>query len=166
MEKSKEGKDNNDSGLIIEEGNAESYGGHIKERAANFDARTEQMKSDWYIKFSQVRQGSFLPNRKRRKTKEEIEWDKLQKRKRGRTRQSDWESMTVTSIRFLHWLGFDPPNIKPPNDETTQALAFLGHDMMGRIVEKVSLVCCSDFLKVAGNTHLHLLCLRPFFFAT
>ena len=35
-----------------------------------------------------------------------------------------------------------------------------------RIVEKVSLVCCSDFLKVAGNTHLHLLCLRPFFFAT
>ena len=127
----------------IEEDSAEPLGGHMKERSANFDARTEQMKGEWYLKYSQVRQGSFLPSKKRR-TKEDIEWEKVQKHKRGRRVQSDWESMPAASVRFLHWLGFDPPNIMPPNDETTQALAFLGYDKMGQIIEKVKEVVITN----------------------
>jgi hypothetical protein len=39
---------------------------------------------------------------------------------------------------FLHWVGFDPTSaLSPPNEETTQALAFLAHDFFGKIVEKV-----------------------------
>jgi hypothetical protein len=37
--------------------------GHLEERAAQFDARTEQMKDDWYMQFAQFRLGSFLPKR-------------------------------------------------------------------------------------------------------
>eukprot|EP00980_Cylindrotheca_fusiformis_P003649 scaffold818_cov136-Cylindrotheca_fusiformis.AAC.15 len=118
------------------EEDTEALGGHLKERAAHFDARTDQMKSDGYLKFSQVRQGSFLPRGKRqRKSKEDIQWEKGKKTKRGR--QNDWESMDANTVRFLHWLGFSPTTISPPNDATTQALAFLGYDIMGRIVEKV-----------------------------
>ena len=34
--------------------------GHLEERAAQFDVRTDQMENDWYLKFSEVRRGSFL----------------------------------------------------------------------------------------------------------
>jgi hypothetical protein len=45
--------------------------------------------------------------------------------------------MSATSVRFLHWVGFDPRSaLAPPNDEVTEALAFLAYDFMGRIVEK------------------------------
>ena len=44
--------------------------------------------------------------------------------------------MPGRSVRFLHWLGFDPPNLYPPDDEVTHALAFLAYDRFGRIVEK------------------------------
>jgi hypothetical protein len=37
--------------------------GHLEERAAQFDARTEQMKDDWYMQFAECRLGSFLPKR-------------------------------------------------------------------------------------------------------
>jgi hypothetical protein len=38
--------------------------------------------------------------------------------------------MSANSVRFWHWLGFEPPAIYPPNEETTQALAFLGYDII------------------------------------
>jgi len=42
----------------------------------------------------------------------------------------------MVSVRFLHWIGFDPKSVMPPpNDEATEALGFLGYDFMGRIVE-------------------------------
>lgn len=44
--------------------------------------------------------------------------------------------MPAVVVRFLHWLGFEPPEVPPPDNETTQVLAFLGYDRMGRIVEK------------------------------
>jgi hypothetical protein len=111
-------------------------GGHLRERAAQFDFRTDRMNSQWYLKYAKVRQGSFLPNSLRvRRTPTEVEWDKLRK-KRGRHAAGSWENMSGRSIRFLHWLGFDPPNLYPPDDEATNALAFLAYDRLGRIVEK------------------------------
>lgn len=118
-------------------------GGHLQQRAAQFDHRTEKMKSDWYIKFAQVRQGSFLPRGMRhRKSEAESEWDKSRKtnRKRGAPVTGTWEIMSATQVQFLHWLGFQPPAMPPPNDETTQALAFLGYDFLGKIVEKVRII--------------------------
>jgi len=112
-------------------------GGHLRERAANFDYRTDQMKNDWYVEYAKVRQGSFLPSSGRvRRTKIEIEWDRLRKLKKGRHATGEWENISGKAVRFLHWLGFDPPNLYPPDEETTQALAFLAYDRLGRIVEK------------------------------
>jgi hypothetical protein len=113
-----------------------SLGGHLQERAAQFDARTDQMKQEWYLKFSQVRQGSFLPRGRKRKSAEEKQWDTQRKRQIGAGKRNEWEALSLCSVRFLHWLGFTPSSIRPPNEDTTQALAFLGHDFMGRIVEK------------------------------
>mmetsp|Transcript_7702 Transcript_7702/g.18546 ORF Transcript_7702/g.18546 Transcript_7702/m.18546 type:complete len:524 (-) Transcript_7702:508-2079(-) len=137
----KEGKTSPGSGAqneVVEEDNTETLGGHLKERAAHFDTRTDTMQSEGYLRFSQVRQGSFLSRGKRqRKSKEDIEWEKRNNIKGKRGRQTDWEKMDARTIRFLHWLGFDPTkSMKPPDDATTQALAFLGYDTMGRIVEK------------------------------
>lgn len=150
-EAKEEAKDADTTENHDDEGDTETLGGHLKERAANFDARTEQMKSDGYLKFSQVRQGSFLPRGKRqRRSKEDLQWDKGQKTKRGR--QIDWESMDAKTIRFLHWLGFSPTAISPPNDATTQALAFLAYDIMGRIVEKVSEEACVCVITLHGRS--------------
>jgi hypothetical protein len=118
-------------------------GGHLQQRAAQFDHRTDIMKSDWYIKFAQVRQGSFLPRGIRhRKNEAESEWDKSRKsnRKRGAPVAGIWETMSATQVQFLHWLGFQPPAMPPPNEETTQALGFLGYDFLGKIVEKVRII--------------------------
>ena len=115
----------------------ETYGGHLRERAANFDYRTDQMKNDWYVEYAKVRQGSFLPSSRRvKRTKTEIEWDRLRRIKKGRHAAGEWENISGRAVRFLHWLGFDPPNLFPPDEETTQALAFLAYDRFGRIVEK------------------------------
>ena len=115
----------------------EPDGGHLRERAANFDYRTDQMKNDWYVEYAKVRQGSFLPNSGRvKRTKAEIGWDRLRKLKKGRHAAGEWENINARAVRFLHWLGFDPPNLYPPDEETTQALAFLAYDRFGRIVEK------------------------------
>ena len=114
----------------------EPDGGHLRERAANFDYRTDKMKDEWYVEYAKVRQGSFLPSARRvQRTKVEVEWDQLRK-KLGRHKAGAWENINGRAVRFLHWLGFDPPNLFPPDEETTQALAFLAYDRMGRIVEK------------------------------
>mmetsp|Transcript_24055 Transcript_24055/g.43492 ORF Transcript_24055/g.43492 Transcript_24055/m.43492 type:complete len:466 (-) Transcript_24055:25-1422(-) len=118
-------------------------GGHLDERLAQFDARTQKMKEDWYMAFAEVRQGSFL---QKAHTQEDRQWDKARKKirqgKRNHLRTS-WETLPATSIQFLHWLGFDQRSaLQPPNEATTQALAFLGYDFMGKIVEKVRVHCC------------------------
>lgn len=111
-------------------------GGHLKERVAVFNIRTDHMPKDMYLHFSRIRQGSFLPRgRGRQSTKLEKEWNSIEIR-RGRGRGGTWLHMPAITVRFLHWLGFQPPEVPPPDAETTQVLAFLGHDRMGRIVEK------------------------------
>jgi len=112
--------------------------GHLEERAAQFDVRTDQMENEWYLKFSEVRRGSFLPKKSGMKKADEREWDAKRKKKpKGRPKAGNWDTMTATSVRFLHWVGFDPQSaLAPPNDEVTEALAFLAYDFMGRIVEK------------------------------
>lgn len=119
--------------------------GHLEERAAQFDVRTDQMENDWYLKFSEVRRGSFLPRKSGMKKASEKEWNDKRKKPRGRPKAGNWDTMTATSVRFLHWVGFDPKlGLPPPNEEVTEALAFLAYDFMGRIVEKVCrlYVCC------------------------
>ncbi|KAL7567445.1 hypothetical protein ACA910_021403 [Epithemia clementina (nom. ined.)] len=136
--------------------------GHLWERAQVFDARTSQMKKDWYLKFSAVRhQGSFLPRRNNRTLDPNAtEWEEHQSMlRRGRQRAGAWAHMPFVEVRFLHWLGFEPTtntsttdegygnddtgeamgehgSLPPPNSETTAVLAFLAHDFFGRIVEK------------------------------
>jgi hypothetical protein len=67
----------------------------------------------------------------------EKQWEEQRKKPRGRPKSGNWETMSATSVRFLHWVGFDPRSaLAPPNDEVTEALAFLAYDFMGRIVEK------------------------------
>ena len=119
-----------------EEEENDYLGGHLKERVAVFNIRTDHMPQDMYLHFSRIRQGSFLPRgRGRQQTQLEREWDSLEVRK-GRGRGGTWLHMPAITVRFLHWLGFQPPEVPPPDTETTQVLAFLGHDRMGRIVEK------------------------------
>lgn len=138
-------KDVNDSNSkrINDEHDRESEGGHLRQRAANFDYRTDKMRDDWYVEYAKVRQGSFLPSSRRvRRTKAEIEWDRLRKIKKGRHAAGEWENISGRAIRFLHWLGFDPPNLYPPDEDTTQALAFLAYDRFGRIIEKATFLRC------------------------
>jgi hypothetical protein len=119
-----------------DKGQTEIAGGHLQERAAQFDARTQAMMEDWYMTFAEVRTGSFLPRRSQKKTQEEKTWDATRSNIRGRAKDGMWDNMTSATVRFLHWIGFDPRSaLPPPSDETTQALAFLGYDMMGRIIE-------------------------------
>ena len=122
----------------IDDAMEDADGGHMEERASHFDFRTSRMKSDWYIAYSKVRQGSFLPSTARvRRDEREVQWDKLRKKAgRGRHFAGSWERISGRSIRFLHWLGFDPPNLYPPDEDVTHALAFLAYDRLGRIVEK------------------------------
>jgi hypothetical protein len=118
----------------------EYLGGHLRERAAVFDVRTVQMPQDNYMKFAKVRQGSFLPRGVgKTRTKLELEWEQQLDETtttRGRVKEGSWMHMPAIAVRFLHWLGFEPPEVPPPDIETTQVLAFLGYDRMGRIVEK------------------------------
>lgn len=112
-------------------------GGHLQERAEQFDLRTNLMDPSGYMKFSEHRRGSFLPKRIRQEG--DVEWEENRKlsKAKGNKDSGVWSTMSAKSARFLHWVGFDPDNgLPPPNDETTQALAFLGYDFVGRIVEK------------------------------
>lgn len=110
-------------------------GGHLKERAANFDVRTLQMPQGAYAKFSECRRGSFLSRKSGRQMKKaDKEWEQLALT--GGSRNGSWNHMSAISVRFLHWLGFEPPTFPPPDEETTEALGFLGYDRMGQIVEQ------------------------------
>jgi hypothetical protein len=107
---------------------AEMTGGHLQQRAAQFDIRTDEMKSDVYMEFSEVRKGSFLPRRK---------GDKTDYAAQQSSNENSWANLPVVAIRYLHWIGFDPDSpLPPPNEAVTHALAFLGYDFVGRIVEK------------------------------
>ena len=113
--------------------------GRLIERLFNFDARTDKMRGDWYLKFADVRRGSFLPRTCGRKP---MEMEK-QEKKRGRPakNRTTWQNLNPSSVIFLHWIGFDPTSaLSPPNEDTTQALGYLAYDFFGRIVEKVRLI--------------------------
>jgi len=115
--------------------------GRLVGRLANFDARTNNMGDDWYLKFADVRRGSFLPRLSAKKQTSAVNYQKgMQvKRARGRppTNRTSWSNLHPTSVIFLHWIGFDPKSaLSPPNEETTQALGFLAYDFFGKIVEK------------------------------
>lgn len=127
--------------------------GHLPARLANFDARTERMKDvSRYLDFAEIRKGSFLALGVRgKKNFEEKLWDERRKSKtresasrRGGSRYAaTWERLPAGSIRFLHWVGFDVRSaLPPPNDRTTRVLAFLGHDFVGKIVEKAIYLRC------------------------
>ena len=140
--KDKEGNDEKDKAASDKEGDSDSEsesgegGGHMHMRREVFDLRTKYMKQDWYMTFAEVRyQGSFLPPSK---TSEEREWNNARKGgRRGRPNQSSWEGRSASSVQFLYWIGFDPRSaLPPPNEKITQFLAFLGYDMMGRIIER------------------------------
>jgi len=101
-------------------------GGHIHDRIAHFDSRTLQMKKSKYLEFAEVRKGSFLT---RGKTTEEAIND------------TAWGNLSLRTIRFLHWIGFEPNSpLHPPNEAMAQVLAFLAYDIFGRIVEKAVLL--------------------------
>jgi hypothetical protein len=108
--------------------------GHLRERAAQFDVRTDKMKEDWYMNFSELRaMGSFLSKRGKQDS--------------GATNVgSGWGNMSKQAIRFLHWAGFEPGTaLPPPNEGTADALAFLAYDFLGRIVEKA--ICLRNIEK-------------------
>ena len=109
--------------------------GRFYERLGNFDTRTSNMRPDSYLKFADVRRGSFLPRKNLHA--ETKEWQKSN-RKRGRTAKGGWSNLHPSCVVFLYWLGFDPmSSLPPPDEETTQALGFLAHDFLGKIVETV-----------------------------
>jgi hypothetical protein len=109
-------------------------GGHLQQRAAQFDIRTDRMKdARVYMEFAELRRGSFLPRTAGRNSSSSPTV----------TQHEDalWCHLPPAAVRFLHWIGFDPAGddatkLAPPSLETTRALAFLAHDFFGRIVEK------------------------------
>lgn len=117
-----------------EENNVNSIG-HMCMRREAFDLRTEQMKKDYYIEYAEIRrQGSFLPHSK---SSEDKQWNTHNKSGRGRPKSDTWDGRHASSVQFLYWIGFDPRSaLTPPNESLTQFLAFLGYDLMGRIVER------------------------------
>jgi hypothetical protein len=150
-----EGQDveNDEDDVAVEvENDPKDWGGYLQSRLSQFDARTEQMKDDFYLKFSEVRRGSFLPPSFL--NQDEKIWEKLRKENRPRGRLnltlSTWETLPAQHVPFLHWLGFSPRSALPlPSEVTTQALAFLAYDFFGKIVEKVSpyfIPCCRQFI--------------------
>jgi hypothetical protein len=112
------------------------HSGRVIERLSNFDARTDDMRSDDYLKFADIRRGSFLP--RSGGTNKGMIADVERKRGRPSKNRTTWTNLNPSSIVFLHWIGFDPTSaLSPPNEETTQALGYLAYDFFGRIVEKV-----------------------------
>ncbi len=122
----------------VDDGDKIDTSGRLVQRLANFDARTNRMKSDYYLRFADVRRGSFLPRRVQGGTNETKEW-KEKKKLSKRGVRSSWQTLHPSSVAFLHWIGFDQRSaLAPPNETTTQALGFLAYDIFGKIVEKVS----------------------------
>jgi len=119
-------------------------GGHLHDRLVQFDARTDRMKEAWYLAFSEVRQGSFL---NKSSSQEHQQWEKLRKTNQGRGKpcknKISWAHLPPSQVQFLHWIGFDPGSaLTPPEINTTEALAFLAYDFMGKIVEKAIFLRC------------------------
>uniref|UniRef100_A0A7S2K0X2 Uncharacterized protein n=1 Tax=Leptocylindrus danicus TaxID=163516 RepID=A0A7S2K0X2_9STRA len=110
-------------------------GGYMRLRRAQFDQRTDIMRNKTYLSYAEARrQGSFLPQRT---TAEDRQWNAANKKTRGKPKDGTWEGKSSCSVQFLYWVGFDPRSALPPPDEAiTQALAYIGYDMMGRVVEK------------------------------
>ncbi|KAL7527148.1 hypothetical protein ACHAWF_002056 [Thalassiosira exigua] len=131
-------EDKAEAASLVKEKVETIHSGRLIERLANFDARTDKMGGDWYMKFTNVRRGSFLPRLSVRKNPGPRGSEKtIKKRGRPSTKRTSWQSLHPTSVVFLHWIGFDPLSaLSPPNDETTQALGFLAYDFFGKIVEK------------------------------
>jgi hypothetical protein len=140
---------NRDRESLVEDHDDSAIVGHLQERAAHFDVRTNKMGQDWYMKYSNIRQkGSFLPRQSvgrggtARSTNVDAIWDATTRQKRKTGEHSSggggWTHMSASAVRFLHWIGFDPtsPVLPPPTDDVTAALAFLAYDIFGRIVEK------------------------------
>lgn len=153
-ENSKQSEKNEDDDIGEDQEDTESssqpkenteWGGHLSDRMAQFDARTERMKENWYMAFSVVRQGSFLS---RTYSTEDRQWEKTRKQKgkgKGKKLKDSWESLPASYVQFLHWVGFDHLSaLPPPNEETTEALAFLGYDFMGKIIEKAIFLRCLE----------------------
>jgi hypothetical protein len=129
----------------------DNVGGHLRARAAHFDKRTDKMKDDWYLKFTEVRRGSFLPAKSKLSARE-LQWDKQKTKNKGRPTGGVWVHMSAVQVRFLHWIGFDPSSaLPPPDEETTACLGFLGYDFFGRIVEKSIFLRNLANLKAAGG---------------
>ena len=115
----------------------EGVGGHLRDRLVQFDMRTDRMKEQWYMAFAEVRKGSFVT--RSGLSSEDREWEKHRKKGggKGKKRICTWEALPSSHIQFLHWVGFDTRSKLPPPDvATTEALAFLGYDFFGKIIEK------------------------------
>lgn len=112
-------------------------GSTMQERLANFDQRTARMKQNWYLAFSEVRQGSFLSKVGMNSEAQAWEKERAKTGGRGKRREATWEALPASHVQFLHWVGFDQRSALPPPDvATTEALAFLGYNFMGKLVEK------------------------------
>lgn len=60
-------------------------------------------------------------------------------------KKATWENLHASHVQFLHWIGFDHQSpLPPPNVATTEALAFLGYDFMGKIIEKAIFLRCLE----------------------
>lgn len=131
--------DDNNNNILVESS-------RLYQRLCNFDVRTHHMNSNSYIQFADVRKkGSFL--KQSLNTNNAKEWAKTNMtREKGRPsgrHRSTWTNLHPSSVVFLHWVGFDPLSaLPPPDEEITQALGFLAHDFLGKIVEKVRYILC------------------------
>ena len=136
-----------------DDSNAAVVVGHLQERAAQFDLRTKKMQGEWYMKYAQLRRGSFLPRQRGRMAQADADWEASRKpRGAGEHAIGCWSHMSAATVRFLHWVGFEPTSrLPPPSDETTDALAFLAYDCFGRIVEKAILLRNVEKRRVTGG---------------
>lgn len=114
--------------------------GHLRNRLAQFDIRTDNMKSDSYLNFAELRRHGFLSRAlapEGASTWNKIRLERPEDGSRRKRKVGTWEALNPASIQFLHWLGFDPnSSLPPPNEDTTNVLSFLAYDFMGKIVEK------------------------------
>ena len=142
-----------DAQTAMEESEKEVLVGHLRERAQQLDWRTDRMFQNWYLKFSDLRTGGFLPpkNNFKKKSESQQTWEDsvtaFKNNLRGSSTRGSWAHLTFQEVRFLHWIGFSASGISeeghktatsflsPPDPETTRALGFLAYDMFGRIVE-------------------------------
>ena len=114
--------------------------GHLRTRLAQFDIRTDSMKCKNYLTFAELRRQGFLSRSfvpEGSAIWNQIRSEKPEDGSRRKKKVGTWEALHPASIQFLHWIGFDPQSaLPPPNEDTTNVLAFLAYDFMGKIVEK------------------------------